>query len=141
MAIDPETLAMLRTVRVEQSKVAIACGMSLRAEVFVFSAEAGGAVPPYPDAGVVPSPGYGRWPASPHTSTFDWPFPHNRRRYPVIRRQEFYPLFIDKTAVLAVRVARNHPLPPTRAHSCPEQVARRSRTGTRFLCSGALNLT
>ncbi len=25
--------------------------------------------------------------------------------------QEFYPLFIEKAAVLAVRVARNHPLP------------------------------
>jgi integrase len=50
VAIDPETLALLRSVRIEQSKVAMACGLSLSTDAFVFSADASAAVPPYPDA-------------------------------------------------------------------------------------------
>jgi death-on-curing protein len=31
---------------------------------------------------------------------------------------EFYPEFVDKAAVLVVRIARNHPLPDAQAQGC-----------------------
>lgn len=50
VAVDPDSLTVLRRLRIEQSTLAMACGYSLSPDGFVFSAEPGGRVPPYPDA-------------------------------------------------------------------------------------------
>jgi integrase len=49
IAIDKTTLAQLRSLRKEQERLATDRGVALPGEAFVFSAEPGGLVPPYPD--------------------------------------------------------------------------------------------
>jgi integrase len=49
IAIDKTTLAQLKTLRREQERLASDAGVALPAEAFVFSAEPGGPIPPYPD--------------------------------------------------------------------------------------------
>ena len=49
VAIDPGTSASLRVLRDEQRDLATACGTTLADDGFVFSAEPGGEIPPYPD--------------------------------------------------------------------------------------------
>ena len=49
VAIDPGTSASLRVLRDEQRDLATGCGTTLADDGFVFSAEPGGEVPPYPD--------------------------------------------------------------------------------------------
>jgi len=50
LAIDPETASMLRRLQMAQRTLAIACGLTLEPESFLFSSEPGGLVPPHPDA-------------------------------------------------------------------------------------------
>lgn len=50
VACDERTLDMLGELRVEQERLAVACGEALAPESFLFSFEPGGRVPPYPDS-------------------------------------------------------------------------------------------
>jgi len=49
IAIDKTTLAQLEALRKQQKRVASDAGVGLPTEAFVFSAEPGGLIPPYPD--------------------------------------------------------------------------------------------
>lgn len=49
IALDDGTLGEIRRLRVEQELLALGCEDELSAESFVFSADPGGRVPPYPD--------------------------------------------------------------------------------------------
>lgn len=49
VALDPGTLDRLLRLRVEQERLAVAGGVTLDADAFIFSFEPGGAVAPYPD--------------------------------------------------------------------------------------------
>jgi integrase len=50
IALDPQTIAALQRLRSEQARLARSCDLSLPEDAYVFSYEAGGLVPPYPDS-------------------------------------------------------------------------------------------
>ena len=50
VAVDPDTASILRRLQLAQRSLAMACGLTLEPESFLFSSEPGGLVPPHPDA-------------------------------------------------------------------------------------------
>ena len=50
VAIDPDTAAILKRLQLAQRSLAMACGLTLPSEAFLFSSEPGGLAPPHPDA-------------------------------------------------------------------------------------------
>jgi integrase len=50
VAIDSDTASMLKRLQLTQRSLAMACGLTLGPEAFLFSSEPGGLVPPHPDA-------------------------------------------------------------------------------------------
>ena len=50
VAIDPDTTAILKRLQLAQRSLAMACGLTLASEAFLFSSEPGGLTPPHPDA-------------------------------------------------------------------------------------------
>jgi len=50
VAIDSDTASILRRLQLTQRSLAVACGLILRPEAFLFSSEPGGLGPPHPDA-------------------------------------------------------------------------------------------
>jgi integrase len=50
LAIDSDTIVILRRLELAQRSLAAACGSTLQPEAFLFSSEPGGLVPPHPDA-------------------------------------------------------------------------------------------
>ncbi len=49
MAIDPDTVSKIKQRQLAQRSLAMACGMTLGPESFLFSSEPGGLTPPHPD--------------------------------------------------------------------------------------------
>lgn len=49
VAIDPDTVSKIKQRQLAQRSLAMACGMTLEPESFVFSSEPGGLTPPHPD--------------------------------------------------------------------------------------------
>jgi integrase len=50
VAVDPDTASILRRLQLAQRSLAMACGLTLEPESFLFSSEPGGLIPPHPDA-------------------------------------------------------------------------------------------
>jgi integrase len=50
VALDPGTASVLRKLETKQKALAMACGLPLEPEAFIFSTEPGGVVPPHPDS-------------------------------------------------------------------------------------------
>ena len=50
VAIDSDTGSILRRLQLAQRSLAMACGLTLEPESFLFSSEPGGLIPPHPDA-------------------------------------------------------------------------------------------
>jgi len=50
VAVDPDTASILRRLQLAQRSLAMACGLTLESESFLFSSEPGGLIPPHPDA-------------------------------------------------------------------------------------------
>ena len=50
VAIDSDTVSILKRLQLAQRSLAVACGLTLEPEAFLFSSEPGGFLPPHPDA-------------------------------------------------------------------------------------------